>query len=102
MRSNVSSTAPYVWNCRQQRRSAPCMSSGPARLIVRTSTEHLSVVVVIPTYNELENLGATVSHALDVEGIPPLIVDDESPGGTGGLGDSLSAHDGARASGFHR
>jgi dolichol-phosphate mannosyltransferase len=70
--------------------------------MARPSIEHLSVVVVIPTYNEFENLAPTVSHALEVEGIQLLIVDDESPDGTGGLADSLSAQHRSRVSVLHR
>lgn len=64
--------------------------------------ERLSVVVVIPTYNELENLSATVSRVLEIEGIRLLIVDDESPDGTGQLADSLSAQHPSRVSVLHR
>jgi dolichol-phosphate mannosyltransferase len=64
--------------------------------------QDLSVVVVIPTYNELENLAATVSRALTVEGVQLLIVDDESPDGTGALADSLSAAHRPRVSVLHR
>jgi dolichol-phosphate mannosyltransferase len=59
-------------------------------------------VVVIPTYNEIEHLAATVSRALEVEGVQLLIVDDESPDGTGALADSLSAEHRSRISVLHR
>lgn len=64
--------------------------------------EHPSVVVVMPTYNELENLTATVSRVLEIEGIRLLIVDDESPDGTGQLADSLSAQHRSRVCVLHR
>ncbi|MDQ4054195.1 MAG: polyprenol monophosphomannose synthase [Actinomycetota bacterium] len=59
------------------------------------STEHLGrVVVVIPTYNEADNLAWIVARLrrahpeLDV-----LVVDDESPDGTGRIADGLSRSD---------
>src|SRR5262249_23047354 len=49
-------------------------------------------LVVLPTYNELENLSAIIEsiheHAPDTQ---VLIVDDNSPDGTGKLADQLSA-----------
>jgi dolichol-phosphate mannosyltransferase len=48
-------------------------------------------VVVIPTYNEADNLPALVAelHALAVPGLSVLIVDDNSPDGTGRVADTL-------------
>jgi dolichol-phosphate mannosyltransferase len=49
-------------------------------------------LVVIPTYDELENLEAIVDRVLGLEiGAHLLIVDDGSPDGTGELADALSA-----------
>ena len=52
------------------------------------------VLVVIPTYEERDNLGPTLArlHAT-VPGADVLIVDDASPDGTGELADSLAAAD---------
>jgi dolichol-phosphate mannosyltransferase len=50
--------------------------------------------VVLPTYNEIENLPRIAAAIL--ESLPDatlLIVDDNSPDGTGGLADSLAAAD---------
>ncbi|MFN2226227.1 MAG: glycosyltransferase, partial [Anaerolineae bacterium] len=43
------------------------------------------VMVVIPTYNEADNLPAMFGEllALDVPGLQVLVVDDNSPDGTG-------------------
>lgn len=60
------------------------------------------VLVVIPTYNERENLGAVVSRlhtAVPVAHV--LVVDDGSPDGTGELADKLAAADG-RVNVLHR
>ncbi|MGH3156484.1 MAG: polyprenol monophosphomannose synthase [Streptosporangiaceae bacterium] len=52
------------------------------------------VAVVVPTYNELENLESVVSRVRDaVPGADLLIVDDNSPDGTGELADKLAARD---------
>ena len=52
------------------------------------------VVVVIPTYNEAENLTLLVPEVLaQDERIEVLVVDDNSPDGTGKLADELSAQD---------
>src|SRR5581483_3820891 len=52
----------------------------------------MKTTVVIPTYNQAENLRAITTSLLDLR-IPELeilIVDDESPDGTGALADGLS------------
>nr|MBA2389388.1 glycosyltransferase [Geodermatophilaceae bacterium] len=52
------------------------------------------VVVIIPTYNEVENLPTAVAGARTA--LPDadiLIVDDNSPDGTGSLGDRIAAAD---------
>jgi dolichol-phosphate mannosyltransferase len=56
------------------------------------------VVTIIPTYNEVESLPLTVGRLR--EAVPDsdvLVVDDNSPDGTGGLADRLAAAD----SGIH-
>lgn len=50
------------------------------------------VMAVIPTYNEAENLPTLIGEllALDIPGLQILIVDDNSPDGTGELADDLA------------
>ena len=49
------------------------------------------VIAVIPTYNEAENLPLLVPQVLDQgPGIEVLVVDDDSPDGTGKLADDLA------------
>ena len=49
-----------------------------------------NAVVCLPTYNELENLERMI-EALAPLGVRVLVVDDNSPDGTGELADSLAA-----------
>ncbi|HEU5112725.1 MAG TPA: polyprenol monophosphomannose synthase [Acidimicrobiia bacterium] len=58
------------------------------------------VTVVIPTYNERENL-PDISKAVIVHGYELLVVDDSSPDGTGDLADRLANED-SRISVLHR
>lgn len=50
-----------------------------------------NVMIVIPTYNEKQNMPRIVEalFALDIDGLTILIVDDNSPDGTGQLADDL-------------
>jgi len=50
-----------------------------------------NIMVVLPTYNEADNLATIVGEllALDLPGLEILIVDDSSPDGTGEIADSL-------------
>jgi dolichol-phosphate mannosyltransferase len=62
-----------------------------------------AVTVVVPTYNEAETLPPLVDAllALPLEGLRVLVVDDDSPDGTGTLADELAAaHE--RVSVLHR
>ncbi|MEO6349770.1 MAG: polyprenol monophosphomannose synthase [Candidatus Limnocylindrales bacterium] len=58
--------------------------------------------VVLPTYNEIENLPAIVPAILEaLPGATLLVVDDSSPDGTGELADKLAAED-PRVQALHR
>ncbi|MCW6011176.1 polyprenol monophosphomannose synthase [Micromonospora sp. CPCC 205371] len=60
------------------------------------------VLVVIPTYNEADNLGAIVGRLRRaVPCVDVLVADDNSPDGTGALADRLAADD-SRVSVLHR
>ena len=62
----------------------------------------MNAAVVIPTYNERDNLPGLVSEILKNEGYRIIVVDDDSPDGTGAVADDLAAaHDG-RVSVIHR
>ena len=56
----------------------------------RESTQVPKAVVCLPTYNERENLEAML-RALADKGVRVLVIDDNSPDGTGELADRLAA-----------
>jgi dolichol-phosphate mannosyltransferase len=54
------------------------------------------VVMVVPTYNEAENIGWVIGRLRAAEpSVDVLVVDDNSPDGTGALADELAAADNA-------
>ena len=59
-------------------------------------------VVILPTYNERDNLRAMVGALLRLDDIMVLVVDDGSPDGTGPLADDLAAAAGGRVRVLHR
>jgi dolichol-phosphate mannosyltransferase len=65
-------------------------------------TNETATVVVLPTYDERQNIQAIVPAILDAApDVQVWIVDDNSPDGTGDLADALAASD-ARIRTFHR
>ena len=62
--------------------------------------ERYDVVVVLPTYNEAENL-RSIGSAIRHQGLGVLVVDDGSPDGTGDIADAL-AYDDPRIRVLHR
>lgn len=62
----------------------------------------MNVLVVTPTYNERENLPIVAAGVLAHEGFRLLVVDDESPDGTGNVADRLAAEHPGRVSVVHR
>jgi dolichol-phosphate mannosyltransferase len=63
----------------------------------------MKTIVVVPTYNERENIGNFVSQVLALpENIDVLVVDDNSPDGTGVLADELTARFPGRVFVLHR
>ena len=64
----------------------------------------MQLTVVIPTYNEAENLPTLVSalFGLPIPGLKILIVDDNSPDGTGQMADEIAASQAERFSVLHR
>jgi dolichol-phosphate mannosyltransferase len=62
----------------------------------------MNALVVVPTYNERENLPPLVRGVLAHAGFRMLIVDDGSPDGTGAVADELSAANPGRIEVMHR
>jgi dolichol-phosphate mannosyltransferase len=64
----------------------------------------VKLTVVIPTYNEADNIRAMNSAllGLDLPYLNVLYVDDESPDGTGRIADELAAQSGGRVNVVHR
>jgi dolichol-phosphate mannosyltransferase len=52
----------------------------------------MSVLVIIPTFNECDNI-ADITSAVRLHGYDVLIVDDNSPDGTGAIADDLAGTD---------
>ena len=62
----------------------------------------MNAAVVIATYNERENLSGLVSAILQHAGCRIIVVDDDSPDGTGALADELATAFPGRISVIHR
>src|SRR6476619_5839193 len=59
-------------------------------------------LVVIPTYNERANLPVLVAGLMQHAGVRVLVVDDQSPDGTGAVADALASDYPGRISVLHR
>jgi dolichol-phosphate mannosyltransferase len=59
-------------------------------------------LVMLPTYNERENLPVVSAQLLAIPGVRVLVIDDGSPDGTGQLADDIAAASGGRLSVLHR
>ena len=61
------------------------------------------LVVIVPTYNERENLPQLVEQLMMLgEAVRVVVVDDNSPDGTGGIADTLAARYPGRVDVLHR
>jgi dolichol-phosphate mannosyltransferase len=59
-------------------------------------------LVIVPTYNERENLPVLVTALMEHSGVRVLVVDDQSPDGTGALADDLARRHPGRLEVMHR
>lgn len=62
----------------------------------------MNVTVVIPTYNERDNLPLLVPDVLEQDSYRVLVVDDDSPDGTGDVADELARKHPGRVEVLHR
>lgn len=62
----------------------------------------MSAIVVVPTYNEVENLPLLVDKIMGLAGFNLLVVDDNSPDGTGSLAEELRHRYPGRIEVLHR
>jgi dolichol-phosphate mannosyltransferase len=62
----------------------------------------MNVLVVVPTYNERENLPVLAAGVLKHDGFRLLVVDDGSPDGTGAIADRLTTDHPGRVNVIHR
>lgn len=65
-------------------------------------TARADIIVVVPTYNERENLPILAQGILVHPGFRLLVVDDGSPDGTGDLADQLARENPGRVEVMHR
>src|SRR5581483_6291583 len=68
----------------------------------RRRSAEMTALVIIPTYNERENIPPLVDALVAGDGIRVLIVDDNSPDGTGAVADDLARRHAGRVSVLHR
>jgi dolichol-phosphate mannosyltransferase len=61
-----------------------------------------TALVVVPTYNELANLPVLVAGLMEQPNVGLLVVDDQSPDGTGALADQLAIDHPGRIRVMHR
>ena len=59
-------------------------------------------LVLVPTYNERDNLRRLVTALLSIDGLKVMVVDDNSPDGTADEGDALAAASAGRVSVMRR
>ena len=62
----------------------------------------MKILIILPTYNEIENLQALVEEILARGPYDILVVDDNSPDGTGALADKLAKKHRDRVHVLHR
>lgn len=62
----------------------------------------MNAAVVIATYNERENLAGLVAQIIERPGYRVIVVDDDSPDGTGAIADQLAAPSSGRVTVIHR
>ncbi len=62
----------------------------------------MNALVVVPTFNERDNLPVLLEQLLRLPSVGVLVVDDNSPDGTGAVADAWAVREPARVSVLHR
>ena len=62
----------------------------------------MKALVLIPTYNEKDNLPILVADLMAIPGVHVMVLDDQSPDGTGKVADALAMKFPGRVSALHR
>jgi dolichol-phosphate mannosyltransferase len=62
----------------------------------------VKTLVLVPTYNEKDNLPLLVEDLMAIPAVSVLVLDDQSPDGTGAVADNLAAHYPGRVHVLHR
>ena len=62
----------------------------------------MNTLVLIPTYNERDNLPILVKDLMAIDRVSVMVLDDQSPDGTGTVADALAAHYPGRVFPVHR
>lgn len=62
----------------------------------------MKTLVLIPTYNERDNLPVLVKDLMAIAGVSVMVLDDQSPDGTGAIADGLAAQYPGRVQVLHR
>jgi dolichol-phosphate mannosyltransferase len=62
----------------------------------------MKTVVLIPTYNERDNLPILVKDLMAIPGVSVMVLDDQSPDGTGAVADALGVEYPGRVTVLHR
>ncbi len=61
-----------------------------------------TALVIVPTYNERDNLPILAKRLMQIPGVNLLVVDDQSPDGTGAIADALAVEYPGRIDVMHR
>jgi len=61
-----------------------------------------TALVIVPTYNERESLPVLIGQLMEQPNVTVLVVDDDSPDGTGAVADALAASHPGRIEVMHR
>jgi dolichol-phosphate mannosyltransferase len=62
----------------------------------------MKTLVLIPTYNEKENIPVLVADLMTIPGVHVMVLDDQSPDGTGAIADELARQFPGRVQCLHR